>query len=112
MTPEQEKEFDEKFKPALISAFGYKTPDDGMQRKIVAEQAYFNLKNHFSRTLQTQTRKHVEVLEGLKPMLPKECVKCKDRLPCDEICNCKCHDQVNVWVALSDAQKAISSDRI
>jgi hypothetical protein len=51
-------------------------------------------------------------LEGLKPMLPKECVKCKDRLPCDEICNCKCHDQVNVWVALSDAQKAISSDRI
>lgn len=39
-----ESDFEQKWKNNLIYAFGYKNPDDGMQRKVIAEQVYSQLK--------------------------------------------------------------------
>ena len=75
---ESEKQFEAKYKSTFIPLFGYKNPDDGREREIIAEHAWFNFKKEVvaetaqlvAREVLREERKRItSVLEKAEPSI-------------------------------------------
>lgn len=92
---EELKKFDEQWKDSLMIAFGYKNPDSGMERKVVAEHAYFNLKQFLLSAMEASAKGAIEAdhqqllkaVEEMKvevqydnPILEAECIAYNEAL--------------------------------
>ena len=65
---ESEKQFEAKYKRTFIPLFGYKNPDDGREKEVIAEHAWFNFKKELvTETAQIVAREVLsKVREGVK----------------------------------------------
>jgi hypothetical protein len=66
---ESEKQFEAKYKSTFIPLFGYKNPDDGREKEVIAEHAWFNFKKEVvAQTAQLVAR---EVLRKVREVVVK-----------------------------------------